>query len=62
MDSVYGDQGALPSPSLPLKSPLGHVKAFLPNNQHTSVRFVVVHRDSIFAPLGTVLLKHLHQM
>ncbi|XP_052213209.1 serine/threonine-protein kinase A-Raf-like isoform X2 [Dreissena polymorpha] len=27
----------LSSPSLPMKSPLGHVKAFLPNNQHTSV-------------------------
>ncbi|KAL3853257.1 hypothetical protein ACJMK2_016812 [Sinanodonta woodiana] len=28
---------AMPSPSLPLKSPMGHIKAFLPNEQHTSV-------------------------
>ncbi|XP_060586753.1 serine/threonine-protein kinase B-raf-like isoform X6 [Ruditapes philippinarum] len=32
-----GDMGALPSPSLSMKSPVGHVKAFLPNNQRTSV-------------------------
>ena len=32
-----GDFGALPSPSLSMKSPVGHVKAFLPNNQRTSV-------------------------
>lgn len=38
VDTASGtDQGALASPSLPLKSPLGHVKAFLPNSQHTSV-------------------------
>ena len=30
---------ALPSPIPPLKSPLRHVKAFLPNEQHTSVSF-----------------------
>ncbi|XP_052779440.1 serine/threonine-protein kinase B-raf-like isoform X6 [Mya arenaria] len=29
--------GALSSPNLAVKSPLGHVKAFLPNSQHTSV-------------------------
>lgn len=34
-DPIYGDH-SLPSPSL-VKSPLGHVKAFLPNSQHTSV-------------------------
>lgn len=40
-----GDVGALPSPSLAMKSPVGHVKAFLPNNQRTSVSllsFIVI--------------------
>lgn len=31
------DYQNIPSPSLPLRSPMGHVKAFLPNEQHTSV-------------------------
>ncbi|KAL4226447.1 hypothetical protein ACF0H5_014430 [Mactra antiquata] len=31
------DSGPLASPNLPLRSPMGHIKAFLPNNQHTSV-------------------------
>ena len=31
------DYQNIPSPSLPVRSPMGHVKAFLPNEQHTSV-------------------------
>ena len=38
---------AVSSPNLPMKSPLGHVKAFLPNSQHTSVCLYLVWYKSV---------------